>query len=309
MHQAPFDSVNFCQAALVVSKKPKEKFQRSETHFCKSKQKTCFCKKYHTTAEELGDFLFFMSLKRKAISGSGTTPPGKDPRKTELSTPQKEENQTNMATDFEALRSLIETLGTKMDRIENKLETIGGRLEAVEGRLEAVESQLEALEKNNLPIEVIMEKVMDETVLRETRKKELKLMDVCESTKAGPAERVKEDKEAAFLTLKELFGGLLEEDIVFCRRLGGYDQGLAKPRPLLVGLVSSIERERILIAARRAKNPQVKPSLTKMQTERIKELYKLRDQKNGENPQSPKIWIVAGPPGEQQLRQVNKRHY
>ena len=251
---------------------------------------------------------FFMSTKRKAISGSGNTPPAKDPRKTELSTYHKDENQTNMATSLNDLMSMIEALGkdlgTRMDRmqerIENKLETIGGRLEAVESRLET-------LEKNNLPIEEIMDQIMDETDQREIRKKELKLMEVPESSKTRPDERYKEDKEVAFQTLKELCGGLLEDDIVFCRRLGGYDQGLARPRPLLVGLVSSTERERILIAARRAKNSQVKPSLTKMQIDRMKELYKLRDQKNGENPRSPKIWIVAGQPGEQQLRQVFKR--
>ena len=159
-----------------------------------------------------------------------------------------------------------------------------------------------------MPMDEIMGQVMEESVQREMRKKELKIMDMPESAKALPAERFNEEKEKAFNLMKTFYAGLEIEDIVFCRRIGGFGlAGQTRPRPLLVGLVSNLERERILIGARRAKNFNLKPSLTKMQMEKMKELYKQRDQKNGVNPQGPKIWIVAGPPGEQQLRQVTKR--
>ena len=224
--------------------------------------------------------------------------------------PENMASGKSVSLDQASVKAIAEALRPEVEQMILRLNSpLMEKLDQLMKRMDNFEKRMDTLEKNVQPIEDIMEKVMDENVQREIKKKELIIKSMPESTKVTPAERINEEKENAFQMMKPFYAGLEKEDIVFCRRMGAYrPEGQTRPRLLQVGLISCLERERILIGAKRAKNFGLRPSLTKMQMEKMKDLYKERDQKNGENPQGGKIWIVAGPPGEQQLRQVNKRN-
>ena len=171
---------------------------------------------------------------------------------------------------------------------------------------QTLERKSEALEKR---IEASGDAVWDEMDERETRRKNVVLHGLEESTAAENRKRMEDDRNA----LNNIFATLdvnisAEDDVEFCRRLGEKGEN---PRPLVAGFFTEWSKNTLLKKAKLLDSTDlahisITPDLTKMQRQREAGLYQEADRRNLEDLTEDDLsknlsWKVRGKRGQRRL--------
>jgi hypothetical protein len=178
----------------------------------------------------------------------------------------------------------------------------------------------EELKKRDKKIEKAVKEGMSE-VFGEIRERDARRLNVIfhrvgetENERATGQERQDWDKSCANI-FAALEIGMTEKDVKFCRRVGEKGEG---PRPLIVGLYTEVERNKVLRYGRYLeetdfKDVTVGADLTKKQRDEESELKETAEKKNGglteEDIAKNLQWTVVGRKGEKSLIKTVQREW
>jgi hypothetical protein len=216
------------------------------------------------------------------------------------------------------IRQVVKAYTEKIKEVEAR---ITGTEEGLKDLGKKVEKMDEKLNKRDENVDRKIQKG-DREVFEEMREREVRRMNVVlyrvpelDDERATGSERIEWDKRQCSKIFHAIDLRLKEDDIKFCRRVGerGEDN-----RPLLVGLFSEADKDRVLRYARKLESTKHKEvaicqDLTRRQREEEADLKKEADKRNehlSEEDKSKNLkWTVVGARGEKRLIKTTVREF
>ena len=223
-------------------------------------------------------------------------------------------------SSIKALNSRVVEIETKMRKIDEKVTTQGEKMTEVEATVETVQTKVDKLEKTvseTEPAEATKDYIFKEMAERETKKTNLVIHGITEST-SPVAETRKEHDKGEFGNIMEVIQppNYTEDDIKFMYRTGerekNNDDTQTEPRPLVIGFRSEEMKTSVLRNCRKLKDSDyqhisISPDLTKRQRKEDSEIRAECTKLNAELSDDEKlnwIWKVIGQKGQRKLIKV-----
>ncbi len=210
------------------------------------------------------------------------------------------------------------------------------RMEDLEERIELNEKAVQDGAEETEEVKVGMRKVEDKvenmkertenTVFEELRERESKRKNIILHGLEEPSrkitlnkDRTEDDIKACLRVIKETGTEMKREEMRFCRRIGERVADGEKPRPVVIGLKSEVEKDNILVGVRNLKGTKydyisIVADLTKRQrqeeTDMEREAGKRNKKRTAEETAKNLYWMVVGRKGEKRLiRGIQRENY
>ena len=208
------------------------------------------------------------------------------------------------------LEKLVRNMEGSLQEVNDKVTGAVSAIKEMDVRVHKLETGAKNIEKDAIKAaKAEAENVLTEMEEREARKANIimHMVGECENERATGQERLEWDKQSCVNIFHELKLDMEMEDVKFCRRIG--EKG-DNPRPLLVGLYSEAERNKIIRRAHKLEGTffdrvRICPDLTKNQRERENNKYEEAERRNANLSETDKQknlqWAVVGGRGERRL--------
>ena len=213
---------------------------------------------------------------------------------------------------FSQLNKRVDELEERVEKSKERAEEIGKEVKEVRTGVEKVSETVAEMKER---IELTMYEELKE---RESKRRNIILHGLEEPSRTltGNRERMEDDRKACLKVLRMVVSGFTREDMKYCRRIGERVVDAEKPRPVVVGLRTEVDKDIILEKIRNLKNTRfeyisVVADLTKKQRQEEEELGKVAGRKNKDLTEEEKAknlnWIVVGRKGEKRLIKTVQR--
>jgi len=189
----------------------------------------------------------------------------------------------------------------------NKIDDLEKRLQEVEKQKTWADVAKAANNSQSVPEKNVLGRVLLEIDEIEQKKQNLVIHRLLESNEESNEDRMKQDTAAALKLINSIIPEskqITPEDIVYAHRIGRRPDADAKPRPLVVRLITQVKRDLIMSNAPKLRGTnRISPDLTKAERANEKSFFKnLNSLKTASG--NDKVYKVVGPPGYRKIREV-----